>query len=125
MADALDRESDLAARYGGEEFAALLPGTTEAGARTVAERIRAAVQAAAMPHEDSAFGHVTISLGVASMAPAKGDAPDALIALADGALYHAKQAGRNQVRGAAERLALGHWQMKPGHPGQAASASTS
>ncbi len=124
VADALARESDLAARYGGEEFAALLPGTTEAGARIVAERIRAAVLAAAMPHADSPHGLVTVSLGVASMAPARGDAPDALIALADGALYRAKQAGRNQLRGAAEERALGQWRAHEGQADQAASAST-
>jgi predicted signal transduction protein with EAL and GGDEF domain len=58
------------------------------------------------------------------MAPARGDAPDALIALADGALYRAKQAGRNQLRGAAEECAPGQWRAHERQADQAASAST-
>ena len=47
----LRRPPDFAARFGGEEFVALLPGTDEAGARDVAERVRLAVQDANMAHE--------------------------------------------------------------------------
>jgi len=98
----LARGSDLAARYGGEEFAALLPGTTEAGARVVAERISRALMTAALPHDASSFGQVTVSIGVASIAPIAGSDQAVLITLADRALYEAKTEGRNQVRGATE-----------------------
>ena len=86
------RESDVCARYGGEEFALILHETTEPGARTLAERIRAKVAAATFPGGLK----LTISVGVAAT-----DDPalfTQLIDRADQALYAAKQGGRNQVR---------------------------
>lgn len=86
------RESDVCARYGGEEFALILHETTEAGARTLAERIRAKVAAATFPGGLK----LTISIGVAAT-----DDPalfTSLVERADQALYAAKQGGRNQVR---------------------------
>jgi diguanylate cyclase (GGDEF)-like protein len=86
------RESDVCARYGGEEFALILPETTEAGARVLAERIRAKVAAATFPGGLK----LTISVGVAAT-----EEPalfTQLIDRADQALYAAKQGGRNQVR---------------------------
>ena len=86
------RESDVCARYGGEEFALILPETNEAGARVLAERIRAKVAAATFPGGLK----LTISVGVAAT-----DEPalfTQLIDRADQALYAAKQGGRNQVR---------------------------
>ncbi len=118
LSGALVRNSDVVARYGGEEFVALLAGTTEDGARMVAERVRQAVLDANIPHPASPFGQVTVSIGVASMAPAKGDNPHALITLADQALYDAKAAGRNQVRGALERLDLGPWRALRSDPAE-------
>ena len=86
------RDSDVCARYGGEEFALILHETTEDGARTLAERIRAKVAAATFP----GGLRLTISVGVAAT-----DEPalfTQLIDRADQALYAAKQGGRNQVR---------------------------
>ena len=86
------RESDVCARYGGEEFALILPETTEAGARVLAERLRAKVAAATFPGGLK----LTISVGVAAT-----EEPalfTQLIDRADQALYVAKQGGRNQVR---------------------------
>ena len=94
LAGALRRPADLAARYGGEEFAVLLPGTDEAGAMATAVRIQDAVRAAAVPHSGSEFEVVTVSMGVAVLAPG-GDGPAALVEAADAALYGAKRAGRN------------------------------
>ena len=56
------------ARVGGEEFAVLLPGHDLAQATELAERIRAAVAAVQIPTEREA-AQVTVSLGVASLAP--------------------------------------------------------
>ena len=82
----------LAARVGGEEFAILLPQTAALDAQRLADRIRAAVAAEAIPFEAGTL-RVTISVGVAVMR--EGDEPAALIHRADEALYAAKRGGRN------------------------------
>jgi diguanylate cyclase (GGDEF)-like protein len=96
---AIRRPADTAARYGGEEFAVVLPDTDEFGAAHVAERVRAAVEALAIPHAASALGRVTVSVGAATAWPEAGADPDAagLVRLADEALYRAKREGRNRV----------------------------
>lgn len=94
------RAGDLVARYGGEEFAIVLPQTNCAGAVQVAERVRAAVAAAALPHLGSPVcGRVTVSIGVASITPQPHGPTDAraLVEEADRHLYSAKRLGRNQV----------------------------
>jgi diguanylate cyclase (GGDEF)-like protein len=98
------RGSDLPARYGGEEFVVLLPGNGEKGAAEVAHRLCRAVYDANLPHQASALGRVTISVGVASMAPGVEDVPAMLMTRADQALYKAKLDGRNQVCVAAPAL---------------------
>jgi two-component system chemotaxis family response regulator WspR len=117
MTSALLRPADMVARFGGEEFVALLPGTGEQGARHVAERVREQVCQAALAHAETALGCVSVSIGVASIAPVQSDDPQSLIRLADAALYDAKRSGRNQVRCASERLALGPWQGPGGDAG--------
>jgi diguanylate cyclase (GGDEF)-like protein len=98
LAETLRRTGDLAARYGGEEFAVLLPATDLDGGLRVAEQLRQGIEALALPHEAAPSGRVTASFGVATMAPAAGQTPSALIEAADLALYQAKTAGRNRVR---------------------------
>ena len=93
----LRKSDDSAGRYGGEEFGVVLPGLGLEQALIVAERIRAAVERAGLPHRGSVTGIVTISVGAASCVPTDDDRPDSLIAAADKALYRAKQAGRNRV----------------------------
>lgn len=98
MSNVVKRTSDSIARYGGEEFAILLPATEPEGAVIVAERIREAVEAMAMPHAGSEIAeHVTVSIGVASVNVQHGTMPANLVALADAALYRAKREGRNRV----------------------------
>ena len=99
----LHRPGDMVFRYGGEEFAAILPGTDAAGATAVAEKIREAVSGLSIPHSRSGVGDtITISLGVATSPPEGTDDREAFIAHADGALYAAKQAGRNRINAAAD-----------------------
>ncbi len=95
----LRRPGDLVARYGGEEFAVVLPDTDVAGALQVAENLRAAVEALRITHRYSAAANVvTISVGVSTYQPRRGDAQwSALLKAADEALYRSKQAGRNRV----------------------------
>jgi diguanylate cyclase (GGDEF)-like protein len=98
MDEALNRPADLAARYGGEEFVALLVDTDADGARMLAERIRARVEALRISHRASDVGaFLTVSLGVATLVPRPGVLPEDLVDLADRALYAAKQGGRNRV----------------------------
>jgi len=93
------RAGDLAARYGGQEFALLVQGgVSSAMAGTLCDRIRAAVQALAIPHEGASAGpHVTISAGVAVVVPPRDSDHRSIIAVAEQALSEAKQQGRNRV----------------------------
>ena len=88
------RSGDALYRYGGEEFLVLLPEQTIESAALAAERLRAAVEALALPHPSG--GTVTVSAGVAGTSEG-GCRPDELFQLADQALYRAKSAGRNRV----------------------------
>ena len=85
------RLTDLLGRWGGEEFVILLPDTGPAGARQVSERLRATLQDFHFP----AGVRATASLGIASHRP--GESLAGIIGRADGAMYRAKQAGRNRV----------------------------
>jgi diguanylate cyclase (GGDEF)-like protein len=89
------RTTDLAGRIGGEEFLLILPETDIEGALLLAERIRTAVEGAPFRLAPESVG-ITCSLGVAQRSADDRDA-GALLARADGALYAAKHAGRNQV----------------------------
>ncbi len=101
IAEEAKRPADLAARYGGEEFMTVLPATDLHGAMEIAERMRANVEALAVPHAHSSTADsVTISIGVASLIPQRGTHHSSLIRLVDTALYAAKHAGRNVVRSA-------------------------
>lgn len=94
----LVRPRDVLARYGGEEFIVLLHDVDAAGALVVAERLRAAVESLRIQNLDSPAGTVTVSIGAASAASHSAGGATALVEAADGALYEAKRAGRNQVR---------------------------
>lgn len=116
MSKCLRRPSDLLGRYGGEEFIAMLPGTDAVGAKIVAERLRASVEALGIPHAASSCGHVvTITAGFASLRPTQDLSMDRLIAVADGALLRAKAQGRNRIEGDAPlvrplRISAQRWQ---------------
>jgi diguanylate cyclase (GGDEF)-like protein len=87
------RSYDWVGRYGGEEFLLILPGTTFAGARLRAEQLRMEVQEAYI-HDGERSIAITASFGVASGFPSN---YEVLIHAADGALYRAKDNGRNCV----------------------------
>jgi diguanylate cyclase (GGDEF)-like protein len=88
---------DVPCRYGGDEFAVILPATPLERAVGVAERIRAAVEAAPVARgEVLPGGHLTISIGVAS-SPEDGVEKADLLRAADDRLYAAKRAGKNRV----------------------------
>jgi two-component system, cell cycle response regulator len=93
---ATSRASDIAGRYGGEEFVLLLPETSTEGAVTVAEKVRAAIAGAPMELSGPAPLPVRVSIGVATRSAAMMEAEE-LYSAADGALYQAKQSGRDRV----------------------------
>jgi diguanylate cyclase (GGDEF)-like protein len=95
------RGGDIACRLGGEEFAVILPGATPEGARYRAESIRAAFNSIRVDDDGRDVGPLTLSAGVAALAPTSQDWAQAL-RQADRALYAAKQAGRNRVLTAAD-----------------------
>lgn len=98
LKQAVHRPTDAVARIGGEEFGCLLPDTALGNACTVAERMRAAVLALALPHAPSPSAEVvSISIGVAEIDLGGGQKVRAWLAEADARLYRAKQAGRNRV----------------------------
>jgi diguanylate cyclase len=88
---------DTVARYGGEEFAIIMPQTTADNASTIADQIRAQLNAQfwQKPGAPNTMLRVTSSFGVAVLQP--GEGTSGLIARADAKLYEAKAAGRNRV----------------------------
>jgi diguanylate cyclase (GGDEF)-like protein len=88
------RFTDVSARYGGDEFIVLLPDTPAKGAMEVAERIRARIASLPLPINGTSIS-ASVSIGIACY-PEDGGTLDALAAHADGALYTAKQDGRNR-----------------------------
>jgi diguanylate cyclase (GGDEF)-like protein len=85
------RKNDCCARYGGEEFVIVLPDTAIADALDTAEHIRARVAAKKFNGRK-----MTLSIGVASY-PEDADDAEAIIAVADEALYQAKREGRDRT----------------------------
>jgi diguanylate cyclase (GGDEF)-like protein len=83
---------DQGYRVGGEEFVVLLPGMDVGAATGVAERLRAAIAATPMSGLP-----IRASLGVAGSAAGEAFVWDPAFARADGALYRAKQRGRDRV----------------------------
>ena len=90
------RPTDLAARYGGDELAVLLIDTDLNGASNVARAICEAVYDQQISHASSPHRFVTVSIGVAAIVPIPGNKAARLLAAADGALYSAKNGGRNR-----------------------------
>lgn len=91
------RKYDIAGRFGGEEFCIVLPEVGPAAARDLAERLRAAIDAAAFSVSTSPTPiHATLSIGVACL-PQDASSTTDLIHAADVAVYQAKLAGRNRV----------------------------
>ena len=96
---AVGRKSQKANGWSVEEFAAILPNTTIEGAFHVADTIQAELEKLRIVHEQSAVNeYVTLSIGISSVVPASEWSPEALVRVADIALYEAKSAGRNCTR---------------------------
>lgn len=92
------RDGDVLARYAGDEFCVLLPNTSAEAALAVAERLRQAIETLALP--DAAGVNLRISVGLATsedVAAQPVNAVDAILTLADDALFASKRLGGNRV----------------------------
>jgi diguanylate cyclase (GGDEF)-like protein len=90
------RSTDILGRVGGEEFAVLLPGTGPEESLMVAERLRAHVEQVTFFFEGVQIA-VTVSLGVYSGVPERGQGLSLYLRRADEALYRSKAQGRNRT----------------------------
>lgn len=95
------RGTDSIGRFGGEEFLIVLPETQLEGATAVAEKVRGLVESTSTSMEDGSEVRLTVSIGLATLSDVEGPITAAtLLAVADRALYRAKNAGRNRVESA-------------------------
>lgn len=90
------RDIDMLGRIGGEEFAAVLPGCGPKEAEKIAQRIRSKLADTPIDLGDGQQITVTVSIGVSFAQQATPDI-EALLLVADKALYRAKENGRNRV----------------------------
>lgn len=90
------RDSDIAARYGGDEFILLLPQSDTDAAEHVVQRIRNRLAQDA-PRDERLRFPVTLSVGIASLKKDFPNSDEALVAMADRAMYRAKQTGKDRV----------------------------
>src|SRR5436305_1213440 len=91
------RPGDVAARFGGDELVVILPATDTTAARTIAEGLREAIAACAIPG-DREGKTLTVSIGVASF-PDHADDAEGLFRAADAAMYAVKRSTKNGVAG--------------------------
>lgn len=93
--DTLSQHGVIACRFGGEEFVLLLPDASTARARLLAEELRIALSFRAVEWQGQT-SRITMSVGIAA-APRPQSDLNRLLTSADGALYRAKNSGRNRV----------------------------
>ncbi len=84
-------------RFGGEEFLVVLPGADAPEARAWMQNLRRAIQNLSLEDDDGQALPVTVSAGLACDAGGNRPEADALVSMADDALYQAKHHGRNKV----------------------------
>ncbi|MHA4867328.1 sensor domain-containing diguanylate cyclase [Duganella sp. PWIR1] len=98
MRQTLHRPGDLCFRTGGDEFACLFASSGESQSLALAEQLRSCMAARLIPHQGNPpANHVTLSLGLAFIAPESEQGQEEIYRLADQALYRAKHKGRNTV----------------------------
>lgn len=98
LRSSLRRPDDLVARYGGEEFAIIATDLDRSKSVDFANRLCRTVSTLSIPHQESPYHAITVSIGVSCVTPDDSGNAASLIKSADGALYLAKNAGRNCVR---------------------------
>lgn len=106
------RGEDMPCRFGGEEFTLVLTDADHAKARERADAIRKATAELVVHYRAGTLPPATVSIGVASY-PEHGATPEALLRMADQALYRAKQLGRNVVASANDLARTANAQAVP------------
>lgn len=91
------RKCDMVGRYGGEEFMIMLPDTTQAGAAIMMERCRATLAETTIVADNGETIRISGSFGLANNEKQLSLSSEAMIKLADEALYRAKAEGRNRL----------------------------
>jgi diguanylate cyclase (GGDEF)-like protein len=92
----MTRAEDILCRFGGEEFVLV---QTKASAEAIlkrAEQLRQSIPTREIVYHGRRLGPVSLSIGVA-MFPEDGEQAEEILRAADGALYRAKENGRNRV----------------------------
>lgn len=98
ISNVLKRPTDMVGRYGGEEFLSILPDTDKNGIMKISTDMLEAVSHLRIPHQYSQVSDViTISIGACSLIPEYDKPVEYYVDLADKALYHSKNTGRNRI----------------------------
>ena len=97
------REVDIVIRYGGDEYTILLIETGRLGAAIVAERIRKTIADTALFIDENLSVRLTASLGFACY-PEDSLSKLELLEMADRAMYHGKERGKNVVSHISESI---------------------
>lgn len=94
------RPLDVAARYGGEEFAIILYDLASDDVFDIVERVLQGVRNMHIPHaatSDVAAPVLSVSVGACVLVPSPGQSVEAVMRIADEALYEAKRGGRDRA----------------------------
>lgn len=92
------RGADVLGRMGGEEFGLILPATDAPGAQRLVDDVRRSIEQLSLRDAQGRVVALTVSAGVAVAASNQDIGAERLYALADQALYRAKDEGRNRVQ---------------------------
>jgi diguanylate cyclase (GGDEF)-like protein len=95
LKNSLKRSTDFIARYGGEEFIIVLYDTKMSDAQEICSNAQNNLKK--VEYKGAKGKPITMSFGISSMVPDEISQPEDLIKLADSALYHAKENGRDCI----------------------------
>jgi len=87
----------IIARWSGKKFSAILPNTDVVTAVRTAEETRKNIEKVAIFSKDNISQHLTVSIGIGSMAPKNENTIEEIIKVADRELRQAKDTGKNKV----------------------------
>ena len=113
LLEARSRQTNVVARYGGDEFAILMPEAHTDQAETLAERLRASLEANPYLHSHK----ITASFGIGTF-PVHGPTQEEILRVADAGMYLAKHQNGNCVHvatrqgGTAQEVASAKWEQQ-------------